>query len=159
MIKSMTSFGRASGIVDGKDILVEIKSVNNRYLDCNVKTPRMFSFLEEKIKAYVQTKGVARGKVDVFLGVDVIENLDTDILIDKAYAKKYIDALRELLTEFELKDDISVMTVAQNREIFSIKKPEEDIEKDWLSVKGILDVALDMFLEARAFRWLGCPVF
>ncbi len=149
MIKSMTSFGRARATVGGKDVTVEIKSVNNRFFDCSVKLPRAFSFLEEKIKPHLQSRGVVRGKVDVFISIDVIDTPDVEISVDEGYAAAYISALRELGSKFSLKDDVSVMSVARNPDIFVIKKSEEDAQKDWEDLKTVLDSAIDKFIAAR----------
>ena len=149
MVKSMTSFGRARETVAGKDITVEIKSVNSRYFDCNVKISRMYGFLEEKIKSYMQANGLSRGKVEVYIGVDVIDSVGGEVLYDSAYAKSYLEALYRLRDEFSLKDDISVMRLAQNREIFMIKKPEDDLESDWQVIRGVFDKALDAFVTGR----------
>ena len=150
MIKSMTAFGRARKTVGGKDITVEIRSVNNRFFDCSVKLPRSFSFLEEKIKPYLQSHSVSRGKVDVFIGIDVINSPIPEISVDEGYAEAYINALRELQTKFGLHDDISVMRVAQNHDIFVVRKSEEDVEKEWSDVCVVLDEALDSFIAGRA---------
>ncbi|MBR4014161.1 MAG: YicC family protein [Clostridia bacterium] len=149
MIKSMTAFGRARNTVGGKDITVEIKSVNNRFFDCSVKLPRAFSFLEEKIKPYLQSKSVARGKVDVFIGIDIVDTPDVCISIDEGYAAAYVSALRALGEKFALKDDISVMSVARAGDVFVIKKSEEDTEKDWADLRVVLDEAIEKFLAAR----------
>ena len=150
MIKSMTAFGRARKSIGGKDITVEIRSVNNRFFDCSVKLPRSFSFLEEKIKPYLQSKSVSRGKVDVYIGIDVIDSPVPDITIDKGYATAYINALEELSQCYPLlTDDISVMRVAQNHDIFVIRKSDENIEKEWTDVREVLDEALERFIAAR----------
>ena len=150
MIKSMTAFGRARKSIGGKDITVEIRSVNNRFFDCSVKLPRSFSFLEEKIKPYLQSKSVSRGKVDVYIGIDVIDSPVPDITIDKGYATAYINALEELSQCYPLlTDDISVMRVAQNHDIFVIRKSDENIEKEWADVREVLDEALERFIAAR----------
>ena len=149
MIRSMTAFGRARRTVGGKDITVEIKSVNNRFFDCSVKLPRSFSFLEEKIKPHLQSRSVARGKVDVFIGIDVIDSPIPEISIDEGYTEAYINALRSLEEKFGLRDDISVMRVAQNHDIFVIRKSDEDTEKEWEDVRQVLDEALDRFIEGR----------
>ena len=149
MFRSMTAFGRARETVGGKDITAEIKSVNNRYFDCTVKISRLYSFLEDKIKQYLQTKGISRGKVEVFVSVDLLEQDGIEINLDTAYAKSYIDALYKLRDTFDLKDDITVSRVASNRDIFTVKKPEDDIEKDWADIKAVLDKALDTFIERR----------
>ena len=149
MIRSMTAFGRARATVGGKDITVEIRSVNNRFFDCSVKLPRAFSFLEEKIKPYLLAASVSRGKVDVFVSVDVVDSPSTQIVLDEGYAAAYLSALRTLGERFGLKDDISIMTVAQNRDLFLVQKPEEDAEKDWNDLKVVLDEAVQKFIAAR----------
>ena len=149
MIKSMTAFGRAKRTAGGKDITVEIKSVNNRFFDCSVKLPRAFSFLEEKIKPHLQSKSISRGKVDVFISIDVIDTPDVCFSIDEGYASSYISALRELGKKFGLKDDVSIMSVARNNDVFVIKKSEEDTEKDWGDLRVVLDEAIDKFIAAR----------
>lgn len=150
MIRSMTAFGRARKTIGGKDITVEIRSVNNRFFDCSVKLPRAFSFLEEKIKPYLQANGVSRGKVDVFIGVEVIDSPEASISIDEGYAKAYIDALQSLGKKFKLRNDISIMQVAQNRDIFIIQKPEDDAERDWADVSEVLGEALAHFIDGRS---------
>ena len=149
MFRSMTAFARARQTVNGKDITAEIKSVNNRYLDCNVKISRLYSFLEDKIKQYLQSKGISRGKIEVYINVDLLEQEGIEIGLDTAYAKSYIDALYKLRDTFDLKDDITVTRIAANKDIFNVKKPEDDIEGDWNDIKSVLDVALDAFIERR----------
>ena len=149
MIKSMTSFGRARSTVGGKDITVELKSVNNRFFDCSVKLPRAFSYLEEKIKPYLQSKSISRGKVDVFITINVIDTPDVSFDVDEGYARAYIDALRKLGDTFGLRDDVSIMSVARNPDIFVVKKSEEDADKDWADLCVVLDEAIERFLAAR----------
>ena len=149
MMRSMTAFGRAKETVNGKDITVELRSVNSRYFDCSVKISRAFSYLEEKVKPYLQSCGISRGKLDVWIGVEVTESQGVEIDIDPAYTKGYIDALRRLRDEFGLADDISVMSVARNNEIFCIKKPEEDAESDWQDICSVLSTAVEKFVAAR----------
>ena len=150
MIKSMTAFGRSRQTVGGKDITVEIRSVNNRFFDCSVKLPRAFSFIEERIKPHLQAAGITRGKVDVFIGIDVVDTPDANIAIDEGFAGAYISALRQLRDTYSLPDDISVMTVAQNRDLFIVKKPDEDIEKDWADISVVLDAATERFISGRS---------
>ena len=149
-MKSMTAFGRAKESVNGRDITVEIRSVNSRYFDCTVKMSRVFSFLEEKIKPYLQANSLSRGKVDVFVGIDVINSPIPEISIDEGYAEAYVKALRTLGEKFDLQDDISIMRVAQNHDIFVIRKSEEDTEKEWNDLKVVIDEALASFLNGRA---------
>ena len=111
MIKSMTAFGRAKHEGEDKDITIEIKSVNSRFFDCNVKLPRAYIFLEERIKEHIKTNAVARAKVDVFVTVDNHTSGVGNVGIDAAYAESYIKALYELRDRFGLADDISVFVV------------------------------------------------
>ena len=151
MLRSMTAFGRARGLNESgsKDITAEIKSVNSRFLDCTVRLPRAYSFLEEKIKAYLTQRGIVRGKIEVYIGVDVLEQDGTEITLDRAVARSYLAALCALRDEFHLKDDISVMSVAANRDLFLSKKAEDDMEQDWLDVRGVLAAAVDAFIAQR----------
>lgn len=149
MIRSMTGFGRCRETVDGLDITVEIKSVNSRFFDCNTKISRAYAYLEERVKPYLQSKGVSRGKVDVWIGIEVIDSENVEIAIDETYLKGYLDALYRLRDGYGLRDDISVMSVARNSELFLVKKPEEDIERDWARVSGVLEKATEAFLAVR----------
>ncbi len=143
MVKSMTAFGR--GKVEGteKDVTVEIKSVNSRYFDCSIKMPRQLSFLEERVKSYVQKNAISRGKVDVYITVENRASASLAVEIDEAYAESYIAALRALGDRFGLKDDISIMTVARNPEVFVNRRAECDLEEEWVQLKAALDLALD----------------
>ncbi len=149
MIKSMTAYGRAKEEIGGRNILVEIKSVNNRYLDCSVKLPRLFGFLEDKIKSYLSAKGVSRGKVDVFVSIDILEEEGVSIEIDRAYTESYLAALRRLAADYDLPDDITVMKVAENRDVFAITKADDDMEREWQNLLPVLEEATNAFLAAR----------
>ena len=142
MIKSMTAFGRAKHESEIKDITVEIKSVNSRYFDCTVKMPRAYLPLEDRIKNYVQKNAVSRAKVDVFITVDNHITVGQKIDVDEAYAEGYIDALRQLRDRFGLLDDISVMSVARNQEIFKTTRVDTDIEAEWELLLPVLDAAI-----------------
>ena len=142
MIRSMTAFGRGKIEGDSKDITVEIKSVNSRFFDCTVKMPRAYLFLEERIKNYVQKNGISRAKVDVYITVD---NHDTglgSVELDKGYLESYITALKTLVSEYGLADDISAMTVARNQDIFKQVRLECDIEAEWELIRPVLDMAI-----------------
>lgn len=149
MIKSMTAFGRAKREGETKNITVELKSVNSRYFDCSVKMPRAYIFLEERIKNYVQKNAIGRGKVDVFLTVESLKTENVSVGIDEGYAKSYIEALRTLRDSFGLADDISVMTVARNQDVFSYARADEDLEAEWENIREVLDEAIRGFVEMR----------
>ena len=150
MIKSMTAFGRGSEIVNDKNITVEIKSVNNRYFDCSVRISRSYSFLEEKIKPYLQSHGISRGKVDVQISIEPIGSSDVCISLNEDYAKAYIDALKALKEKFSLDGEITVMGVSRDREIFTVSKAEQDEEQDFADLCVVLDSAIEKFVSARA---------
>ena len=152
MIKSMTAFGRAVGGADGKAFTCEIRSVNNRYLDCSVKLPRAYGFLEEKIIAFVKESGVSRGKIEIGVGVEVTDSVGTEIELDEGYARGYVAALRRLCDEFGLADDIAVSTVAATRDLFLVKKPTEDADRDWEAFLPVLTEAVTAFLEGTDFE-------
>lgn len=149
MIRSMTGFGRCRETVDGLDITVEIKAVNSRFLDCTTKISRAYGYLEERVKPYLTSRGVSRGKVDVWIGVEVMDSGNTVVTLDDGYLKGYLEALRRMRDEYGLRDDISVMSVARNQEIFQIQKPQEDVERDWARVLSVLEKATDAFLSVR----------
>lgn len=130
MIKSMTAYGRARYTGEGRDITVEIKSVNGRYFDCTVKMPRTYLFLEDKIKAYVQNNVISRGKIDIF--ITYRDNLNNNpVTVNMEMAKAYTTALREMAEACGVKDDISVMGLARNTELFSAETPDPDMEQEW----------------------------
>ena len=147
MLRSMTAYGRCESTVDERDISVEIKSVNNRFLDASIRIPRNYSYLEDRVKRELASRGISRGKIEINISITASTNVA--ISIDSAYAKGYIDALRSLRDEFSLADDISVMTVARNQEIFKLKRPEVDEDAEWSALHKVLSPALDGFIAMR----------
>ncbi|MDD7675335.1 MAG: YicC/YloC family endoribonuclease [Eubacteriales bacterium] len=151
MFNSMTAYGRSRMSRDEKDITVELRSVNSRGLDCSVRMPRCYSALEERVRPYLVGRGITRGKVDVFISVESSQSDEGQTLVlDEGYATAYIAALRQLRDRFGLADDISTMTVAQNRELFRTTKPEQDAERDWQQLLPAISEAVDRFLAASA---------
>ena len=148
MLKSMTGYGRREAVTDGKKILVEIKSVNHRYSDYNIKVQRHLGFLEDKIRKHVSS-AITRGKVDIYLNVENFETADKEIRLNREIARNYIEVLHELRDEFGLKDDITVSNVARNSDIFQTERVEEDEEQLWNTVKTVLDCALGDFVAMR----------
>ncbi|MBO7293085.1 MAG: YicC family protein [Clostridia bacterium] len=150
MIRSMTGFGRARAEAADKDITVEIRAVNSRYFDCNVKAPRVFAPYEEKIKAYLQKNATTRGKVDVYVTVDRHAAEAAAVSVDIPLATAYLAALRRLAEELSLPDDITVMRVAENRDLFTYERAEEDAEAEWERLLPVLRAAASDFLAARS---------
>ena len=149
MTRSMTGFGRARAVRDGKDIAVEIRSVNGRYLDCGVRLPRALSHLEDRVKPYLQSRGVVRGKVDVSVQIERTDEAAVSVGLDTAYVEGYLAALRKLRDDYGLKDDITVMNVAKNAAVFRTTAQEPDADADWDSLGPVLAAATDAFLAAR----------
>ena len=149
MANSMTAFGRAAGTVNNKTITVELKSVNSRYLDPTVKISRPYSFLEEKVKAKLSA-AMTRGKVEIYVGIEQVGSPDTHLALDRPYLENYLAVLNTLKERYNLRDDISVMQVAQNKEIFTVERPEVDMEAAWAEVLPFLDEAIAGFLAQRA---------
>ncbi len=125
LIKSMTGYGRAVETVNGREFTVELRSVNNRYLDCSVKLPRLLSFCEEAVKQAVKN-AVSRGKVDVFISVHSESAAEAKVSLNTAMVEGYLAAMRQMVTEYAVKDDISASVLARMPETFTVEKPEVD---------------------------------
>ena len=138
MIKSMTGYGRAVETVNGREFTVELRSVNNRYLDCSVRLPRLLSFGEDAVKQAVK-QSVSRGKVDVFISVRSEGGEEVSVSLNDSVLEGYLTAMRRMVTDYGVKDDISVSTVSRLPEVFNVEKPEVDEEQllaDLLQVVG-----------------------
>ena len=144
MIKSMTGYGRAVETVNGREFTVELRSVNNRYLDCTVKLPRSVSFAAEAVKQAVKAS-VSRGKVDVFITIRSEGAADTTITLNKAVLEGYLNAMHQMVDEFGVKDDISVSAVSRLPEVFSVEKPEVDEEALKADLLGVVGKALEAY--------------
>ena len=145
----MTAYARAKREGEDKDITIEIKSVNSRFFDCTVKLPRAYIFLEERIKEHIRRNAVARAKVDVYVTVDSHTSGVGSVGLDEGYLASYIKALYTLRDEFGLRDDISVMSVARNQDIFTHERAEEDLESEWALFSSVLDEAIVGYNEMR----------
>ena len=136
MIKSMTGYGRAVETVNGREFTVELRSVNNRYLDCSVRLPRMLSFTEDTIKQAVKAS-VSRGKVDVFVSVAAEGGEEVQITLNKAVLEGYLAAMKQMVADYGIADDISVSTISRLPEVLAIEKPkvdEDQLAEDLMSV-------------------------
>ncbi|MBQ3379495.1 MAG: YicC family protein [Clostridia bacterium] len=148
MPNSMTGYAKAQTQHNGMDITVEIRSVNHKGFEYSCRAPRILAFLEDKVKAEVQ-KRAARGKIDVFLSIDLGESENIELRLNKSILSAYLDMLKVLRDEYGLKDDISVMNVARFSDIFDLKKAEQDQTVIWEGVRECLLIALDGFIEMR----------
>ena len=144
MIKSMTGYGSAKGTVDGLEITVELKSVNNRFLDCSVRLPRSFLFAEERVKAAVQ-KHISRGKVDVFVTVDASQSGDTVVKVNEPLLRGYLDALNHIAEEYHLPDDVSAVAASRFPDVLTVEKKDLDAEAIAGALSEITERALNDF--------------
>ena len=136
MIKSMTGYGRAVQTVNAREFTVELRSVNNRYLDCSVRLPRMVSFAEDAVKQAVKNS-VSRGKVDVYISVRSEGGEEVQVNLNKAVLEGYLSAMRQMVSEYGVADDISAASLSRLPEVFQVDKPqvdEEQLQKDLLEV-------------------------
>ena len=149
MIKSMTGYGRAVQTLGGREFTVEVRSVNNRYLDCNVKLPRMVSFAEDAVKQAVKN-AISRGKVDVYISIKSEAEADTKITLNAAIVEGYLGAMRQMVDAYGVRDDISVSTLSRLPEIFTVEKPEVDEEALKNDLLQVVDAALEGYNAFRA---------
>lgn len=144
MIKSMTGYGRAQGSFSGGEITVEVKSVNNRYLDCGVKLPRGYAYLEEGVKSLVQ-KSISRGKVDVYITINSAGADNVKISVNGPVAAGYIEAMRSLVRDYGIQDDISVSAISQFNDVLLVEKQEQDENEVKTAISSVVQNALDAF--------------
>ena len=148
MIKSMTGFGSAKGSCEKLEISVELKSVNNRYLDCTIKLPRVFGALEEPLKAIIQNN-ISRGKVDVYIAIDSSKADDIEIKVNHSLAKAYVSALKTMAEENGLSGAVTVTDLTRFPDVLQAEKRETDPEQLRVSISEILLSALSGFNEMR----------
>lgn len=148
MIHSMTGYGRAVRTLNGREITVELRSVNNRFLDCTVKLPRAFSYAEDAIKQMVKAS-VARGKVDVFVGVNATAEENVCVSLNRPVLEGYLNALRTVVSDYGVRDDISAMSLSRLPEVFVVEKPEEDEERNTADIVSVAKEALAAYNAMR----------
>ncbi len=148
MLKSMTGYGRSEAIIGTKKITVELKSVNHRFTDYNIRVPRQYGFLEERIRLKI-SKAVARGKIDVNVIIEACGEADKVVTVNEELAKNYIDALKEISEKFGLADDISTSVIASFSDIFRSEPKRDDEEELWQAVAAVADDAIEAFTSMR----------
>ena len=148
MIKSMTGYGRAEKTFEEYKITVELKSVNNRYLDTGIKLYKNYMFLEDMIRSSV-TEKLARGKVDVFVQIETMGQDDVVVNLNEGIAVEYYNATKKLMDIIEVKNDISASTFLRIPDVFVVEKKEADIDKIIVDAKCVVDEALDDLISAR----------
>ena len=141
MIKSMTGYGRGVQTLSGREFTVELRSVNNRYLDCSVRLPRMLSFAEDAVKQAVKAS-VSRGKVDVFISVRSEGAEEAKVELNVPVLEGYLKAMKQMVSQYDVRDDISVSTLSSMQDVFLVEKPEVDEEQLQKDLLQVVDVAL-----------------
>ena len=151
MIYSMTGYGTANGKIEDLDVTIELKSVNNRYLDTSVRVPRGFVFLEDKIKSTIQSK-LSRGKIDVFVTIDSSSSEDLIVRINEPLARGYIEALKSLSEEFELSNNVDAVTISRFPDVLSLEKKEMDMDAVSAGIQELTLAAVADFDRMRAIE-------
>ena len=141
LVKSMTGYGRAVETVNGREFTVEVRSVNNRYLDCSVKLPRMLSFGEDAVKQAVKNT-ISRGKVDVYISQRSESVSDVKVTLNSAMVAGYVEAMHQMASEFKIREDISVSLLSRMPEVFTVEKPEVDEEQLLADLLSVVNTAL-----------------
>lgn len=148
MIRSMTGYGRAVHHVNGREITVEVRSVNNRYLDCNVKLPRIYSFAEDRVKQLVK-EYVTRGKVDVYITVVHTTGEEVKISLNKPVLEGYLTAMQRIAADYPVRDDVSVTALSRLPDVFLLEKPDVDEEARAEEILQTLSDALQQYNSMR----------
>ena len=149
MIHSMTGYGRAVKTLNGREITVEMRSVNNRFLDCSVKMPRAFSYAEDAVKQKIKEQ-VSRGKVDVFISVNALEGENVKISLNRPVLEGYLAALRTIASDYKVRDDISVTALSRYPDVFVVEKPEEDEKQNIADIVSVTQEAIENYNAMRA---------
>lgn len=148
MIKSMTGFGRCEHSDDKRKIIVEMKSVNHRYLDVNIKMPKKLNFFESAIRNELKTY-IQRGKVDLFISLEDFSENNVTVKYNNDIAAEYLKYLRQMSHEFDLEDDIRVSTLSRYPEVLTMEDQTPDEEEIWKLLKYTIDSAAEGFVETR----------
>ena len=148
MIQSMTGYGRASQVLDGKEITFEIKSVNHRFFECSVRAPRAYGYLEDRVRAYVKGQ-ISRGKIDVNLSIVLLEGANARVEANRELAAAYVNELRSLSEPLGLRDELSLSTLLQFPDLFHVRQEGEDEEQVWLLVRQTAEQAMAQFMGMR----------
>ena len=146
MIKSMTGYGRGKEEISGREYIVEIKAVNHRYNDISIRMPRYLSFLEDKLRQYV-SKNISRGKIDIFITLNNLNNDNRSVKIDRKLVDVYMSEMKSLISEYEVKDDISATALIRLPDVIISENVDDD--SYWDELKEVTDIALESINSAR----------
>ena len=147
-MKRMTGYGRARQVLHGRTVTVELRAVNHRYLDCTVKAPRQFGFLDDAVKKAAAAR-IARGKTEIYVSVETDEGGDLSVTVNHALAERYLTALRELSEKYGLRDDVTVMSLAKMPDVLGSERIEQDADELTQDVLTVFSEACDGFDQMR----------
>lgn len=148
MIKSMTGFGRCEAEINGREITVEIKSVNHRYFEFSCRTPRGYGFVDDKLKSYVNSR-VSRGKIDMFVTIGANDEAPSEVTVNHQLVSGYINAMKEISDTYGVENDVTVVSLSRFPDVFTVHKPAEDEEQITNDVLSVAKTALDSFIAMR----------
>ena len=148
MLKSMTGFGRFEEIIGGRDILVEIRSVNHRYYEFSSRVPRNYGYLDEKLKNCIKER-VSRGKIEASVSIYAAEGADAGVRVNRQAAERCLSELRSANEALGLEDNIKLSDLLRFPDIFIVKNNDEDEDEVWNSVRSVTLKALDRFISMR----------
>lgn len=148
MIKSMTGFGRCEAEINGREITVEVKSVNHRYFEFSCRTPRGYGFLDDKLKSYVNSR-VSRGKIDMFVTIGANDEAPSEVTVNHQLVSGYINAMKEISDTYGVENDVTVVSLSRFPDVFTVHKPAEDEEQITNDVLSVAKTALDSFIAMR----------
>ena len=148
MLKSMTGYGRSIVETDTKRVTAEIKAVNHRFFECFVRTSRGYAFLEETVRSRVGER-VKRGKAEIYISIENLGDDPVEVSYNNRYLTGWLSALNEIGKTHKLKNNLKLADIAANREIFSVRKPDEDQEAMTETVLAAVDEATDAFIASR----------
>lgn len=148
MIKSMTGFGRCEAEINGREITVEIKSVNHRYFEFSCRAPRGYNFLDDKLKSYVNSR-VSRGKIDMFVTIGASDETPSEVTVNHQLVSGYLNAMKEISETYDISNDVTVVSLSRFPEVFTVHKAAEDEEQITADVLSVAKTALDSFVSMR----------
>ena len=148
MIRSMTGFGRGEVTENDRKFTIEMKAVNHRYYEYSSRLPRGYGFLDDKLKNYLQQQ-ISRGKVDVFVQINALESGGNEVVVDQGLAESYLQALRQLAAQYDLRDDVSATVLSRYPDVLTVRQAAVDEDAVWQAVRQVADAALARFVAMR----------
>lgn len=148
MIKTMTGFGRCRTVLHGREISVEIKSVNHRFFEFSCRTPKGYGFLDDKLKALVNSR-VSRGKIDMFVTVGTAEDTPAEVKINHSLVSGYINAMKEISETYGIENDVTVTAISRFPDVYTVSKAPENEEEITADVLEAANTAIDGFIAMR----------